>query len=124
MNAGLVARAGNQPRAMHGGPAEGEAQRRGVGGVEARPRDGPGAAHMGEGGGGRGGRTAVGLLHGRNGRFAPYAAARATGRACGRAKQQNAGNSPARPTSPFSPQSARGEPRHVGCSALATMRDE
>ena len=30
------------------------------------------------------------------------------------------GNSPAHPTSLFSPQSARGEPRHVGCSALST----
>jgi len=53
----------------------------------------------------------------RNGRVAPYAAARLTGRARGRAGRQNAGNSPAHPTSLFSPQSARGEPRHVGCSA-------
>ena len=56
----------------------------------------------------------------RNGRVAPYAAARLTGRARGRAGRQNAGNSPAHPTSLFSPQSARGEPRHVGCSALST----
>jgi hypothetical protein len=57
----------------------------------------------------------------RNGRVAPYAAARLTGRARGHAGRQNAGNAPAHPTSPFSPQSARGEPRHVGCSALATL---
>jgi len=56
----------------------------------------------------------------RNGRVAPYAAARLTGRARGRAGRQNAGNSPAHPTSLFSPQSARGEPRHVGCSAPST----
>ena len=55
-----------------------------------------------------------------NGRVAPYAAARLTGRARGRAWRQNAGNSPAHPTSLFSPQSARGEPRHVGCSAPST----
>ena len=56
----------------------------------------------------------------RNGRVAPYAAARLTGRARERAGRQNAGNSPAHPTSLFSPQSARGEPRHVGCSAPST----
>ncbi len=52
--------------------------------------------------------------------FAPYAAARLTGRALGRAGQQNVGNSPAHPTSLFSSQSERGEPRHVGCSAPST----
>ena len=59
----------------------------------------------------------------RNGRVAPYAAARLPGRARGRAGRHNAGNSPAHPTSLFSPLSARGEPRHESCSALATMRD-
>ena len=33
---------------------------------------------------------------------------------------QNVGNSPAHPTSLFSPPSAHGEPRHVGCSAPST----
>jgi hypothetical protein len=56
------ARTGNQPRAMHGGIAEGGEQRRWVRGVEVGPRDGPGAARMGEGWGGRGGRTALGFL--------------------------------------------------------------
>ena len=59
-------------------------------------------------------------LHGRNGRVAAFAAARLTGRARGRAGRKNADNSPAHPTSLFSPQSARGEPRPVGCSALST----
>ena len=59
-------------------------------------------------------------LHGRNGRVAAFAAARLTGRARGRAGRENADNSPAHLTSLFSPQSARREPRHVGCSALST----
>jgi hypothetical protein len=49
---------------------------------------------------------------------------RLTGRARGRAGRQNASNSPPHPTSLFSPQSARGEPRHASCSALATMLDQ
>ena len=40
-----------------------------------------------------------------------------TGRARGRTGRQNAGNSPAHPTSLFSPPSAHGEPRHAGRSA-------
>ena len=51
---------------------------------------------------------------------APYAAARLTGRARGPVGRQNVGNSPAHPTSLFSSQSERGEPRHVGCSAPST----
>ena len=74
---------------------------------------------------GRGGRLALGLSIApptqRQGRaIFSFAAARLTGRARGRAGRQNAGNSPAHPTSLFSPQSARGEPRHVGCSAPST----
>jgi hypothetical protein len=53
----------------------------------------------------------------RHGRVAPYAAARLAGRARGRTGRQNAGNSPAHPTSLFSPSSAHGEPRHFVCSA-------
>ena len=49
-----------------------------------------------------------------------HVTARLTGRTRGRAGRQNAGNFPAQPTSLFSPQSARGAPRHVGCSALST----
>jgi hypothetical protein len=46
-----------------------------------------------------------------------------SGRAARRARtagRQNVDNSPAHLTSPFSPQSARGKPRHVGCSASST----
>ena len=85
-------------------------------------RDRPGATRTGEGWWGREGvwpRVSPALRR-RNGRVAPITAARLTGRASGRAGRQNVGNSPAHPTSPFSPQSARGEPRHVGCSAPST----
>jgi hypothetical protein len=46
------------PERCTGGPAEGGEQRRWVGGVEAGPRDRPGAARTGEGWWGRGGRIA------------------------------------------------------------------
>ena len=104
------------------GPRDGLCAARWVGGCRAGPRDRPGAARTGEGWWGREGvwpRVSPALRR-RNGRVAPITAARLTGRASGRAGRQNVGNSPAHPTSPFSPQSARGEPRHVGCSAPST----
>jgi hypothetical protein len=92
--------------------------KRSGGGVEAGPRHRPGAARTGEGWWVRGGRQASGLGSApqtqRQGRAI-------RGRAAHRARTRAAaGNSPARPTSLFSPQSARGEPRHVGCSAPST----
>jgi hypothetical protein len=71
---------------------------------------------------GRGGRRRrVGASRRRrNGRVAPYLTARLAGRARGQGGRQNVGNFPAHPTSLFSPESERGEPRHVGCSAPST----
>ncbi len=114
---------GHQPRAMHWGP------RRGWRAVALGQRrqgwthrlTGCSAHDGGVGGAGEGAWRRVGASRRRrNGRVAPYAAARLTGRALGLAGRQNAGNSPAHPTSLFSPQSERGEPRHVGCSASST----
>ena len=112
-----------RPRAMHWGP------RRGWRAVALGQRrqgwthrlTGCSAHDGGVGGAGEGAWRRVGASRRRrNGRVAPYAAARLTGRALGLAGRQNAGNSPAHPTSLFSPQSERGEPRHVGCSAPST----
>ena len=111
--------------AMHWGPRRGRrAARRGVGGTEAGTRDRPRSPRTWRvGGAGEGAWSRVSAARRRrNGRVAPYAAARLTGRARGRAGRQNVGNSPAHPTSPCSPQSARGGPRHVGCSAIALRR--
>ena len=47
---------------MHGSPAEGGERLRGVGGVEAGPRDGLGVARRGEGWGVGGGTYGVGFL--------------------------------------------------------------
>jgi hypothetical protein len=140
-----AARAGSQTRARHGGTDGGDRRRwvsgveaglgegrrldggdrrRWVSGVEAGLGEGRRAASGGGGGGGDGGgrrRRVSGAHRGRNGRVSPYAAARPTGRARGRAGQKNARNSPARPTRLFSPQSAHGELHHVHCSALETM---
>jgi hypothetical protein len=99
-----------------GAPAE---QRLCVGNFRAGPRDRPGAERTGKDWWGRGGRLAPG--------FSSASRAQQQGRAIRgraahrvRAGRQNAGNSPAYPTSPFSPQSACGEPRHVGLGALST----
>ena len=112
----------SSPERCSGGPAQGEDQRRWLGVVEAGPRDRPGAARTGRvGGAGEGAqRWDSAARRRRNGRVAPYTAAKLTGRARGRAGRQSAGSFPAHATSPCSPQSARGEPRHVGCSAIAT----
>ena len=106
---------------MHWGPRGRRAaalRRRRQGGAQRQA----GRCALGGGLVGQGRAHGVGVLQRRrrNGRVAPYAAARLTRRARGRAGRQNADNSPAHPTSLFSPQSARGVPRHVGCSALST----
>ena len=117
----LPARAAARIEAMRG-PAEGAEQLRWVRGRGWTHRLAGCSAHDGgSGGAGEGAwRWVSASRRRRNGRVAPFAAARLTGRARGRAGRQNAGNSPAHPTSLFSPQSARGEPRHVGCSAPST----
>jgi len=117
----LIPRTRAQPGAMHWGPRGRRAaalRRRRQGGAQRQA----GRCALGGGLVGQGRAHGVGVLQRRrrNGRVAPYAAARLTRRARGRAGRQNADNSPAHPTSLFSPQSARGVPRHVGCSALST----
>ena len=84
------ARAGNQPRAMHWGPRRGRR-----------------AAALGRRRRGWAQRWAGRCAHGGG----------LVGRARGRAGRQNAGSSPAHPTSLFSPPSVHGEPRHAGRSA-------
>ena len=115
--------AGSQPGAQQRGPRLGRRaaalgrRRRGW----THRQTGCSAHDGGVGGAGEGAWRRVGASRRRrNGRVAPYAAARLTGRALGRAGRQNVGNFPAHPTSLFSPPSARGEPRHVGCSASST----
>jgi hypothetical protein len=105
--------------AAPGGPAEGAEQRRWVLGAEAGPRDRPGAPRTTEGGWGRAGRLASGFCSAppTQRQAAPYAAARLAGRARGRGGRQNASNLTAHPTSPCSPQSARG-----GGATSATVR--
>ena len=114
----LPARAAS-PERCTGGPAEG-AEQRGAG--SEAPKLGPETgralrARWRVGGAGEGAWSRVSAARRRrNGRVAPYAAARLTGRARGSAGRQNAGNSAAHPTSLFSPPSAHGESRHVGFS--------